>query len=129
MSKKMDSIERGMNPVAVTIINPRKEYWPSPGIEPASSCSQVLYCGFGKTLCRALLTETLGQMHLPLSVNWINVENVVKHHIINRVLFYNRNSLLVLFNSFPKRKILDFSKLKIFADDNFKFDENGWKFS
>ena len=26
-----DSDERGMNPVAMTIINPRKEYWPSRG--------------------------------------------------------------------------------------------------
>ena len=26
-----DSSERGMNPVAMTIINPRKEYWPSQG--------------------------------------------------------------------------------------------------
>ena len=26
-----DSIERGKNPVAMTIINPRKEYWPSRG--------------------------------------------------------------------------------------------------
>ena len=25
----MDSGERGMNPVAMTIINPPKEYWPS----------------------------------------------------------------------------------------------------
>ena len=30
---------------------------------------------------------------------------------------------------FPKRLILDSSKLKEFADDNFKFDENGRKFS
>ena len=30
---------------------------------------------------------------------------------------------------FPKRQILDSSKLKEFADDNFKFDENGSKFS
>ena len=29
--KTMDSGERGMNPVAMTIINPWKEYWPSPG--------------------------------------------------------------------------------------------------
>ena len=29
---------------------------------------------------------------------------------------------------FPKRQILDLSKLKEFADDNFKFDENGRKF-
>ena len=33
------------------------------------------------------------------------------------------------FNSFPKRQILDATKLKEFADDNFKFDENGTKFS
>ena len=30
---------------------------------------------------------------------------------------------------FPKRQILDTSKLKEFADDNFKFDENGREFS
>ena len=30
---------------------------------------------------------------------------------------------------FPKRQILDPSKLKEFADSNFKFDENGRKFS
>ena len=29
----------------------------------------------------------------------------------------------------PKRQILDASKLKEFADDNFSFDENGRKFS
>ena len=31
--------------------------------------------------------------------------------------------------SFPKRQILDSTNLKEFADDNFKFDENGRKFS
>ena len=31
--------------------------------------------------------------------------------------------------SFPKRQILDFTKLKEFADDNFKFAEHGGKFS
>ena len=30
---------------------------------------------------------------------------------------------------FPKRQILDSTKLKEFADDNFKFDENGGKSS
>ena len=30
---------------------------------------------------------------------------------------------------FPKREILDSSKLKEFADDNFKFDENSRKVS
>ena len=33
------------------------------------------------------------------------------------------------FSNFPKRHILDSSKLKEFADNNFKSDENGRKFS
>ena len=33
------------------------------------------------------------------------------------------------FRLFPKRQILDSSKLKEFADDNFKFDENDRKLS
>ena len=32
-------------------------------------------------------------------------------------------------NPFPNDKILDSSKLKDFAEDNFKFDENGITFS
>ena len=35
----------------------------------------------------------------------------------------------ILSYPFPKRQILDPSKLKKSADDNFKFDENGRKFS
>ena len=31
--------------------------------------------------------------------------------------------------TFPKQEILNSSKLKEFADENFKFDENGSKFS
>ena len=34
-----------------------------------------------------------------------------------------------LLQPFPKRQILDSSKLKELADHNFKFDENGRKFS
>ena len=34
-----------------------------------------------------------------------------------------------LFNPLPDDKFLDCSKLKEFADDNFKFDENGRKLS
>ena len=33
------------------------------------------------------------------------------------------------FNTFPKRQILDSSRLREFADDNSKFDENRGKFS
>ena len=36
---------------------------------------------------------------------------------------------VLLFYPFHKRQILDSSKLKEFADDNFKIDENGRKFS
>ena len=36
---------------------------------------------------------------------------------------------LFRFSPFPKRQILDSSKLKEFADGNFKFDENDRKFS
>ena len=36
---------------------------------------------------------------------------------------------LVKIQPFPKRQILDYSKLKDFADDNFGFDENRRKFS
>ena len=35
----------------------------------------------------------------------------------------------IVFNTLPDDKFLDSSKLKKFADDNFKFDENGRKFS
>ena len=34
-----------------------------------------------------------------------------------------------IINSFPNDKILDWFKLKEFADDNFDFDENGGTFS
>ena len=36
----IDSGEKGTNPVAMTIINPRKQNWPE--IELATCCSQVL---------------------------------------------------------------------------------------
>ena len=38
-----------------------------------------------------------------------------------------RGSQLLLYEPFPKRQILDSSKLKVFADDNFKLDENAGK--
>ena len=37
---------------------------------------------------------------------------------------FNTSNCLVKVYPFPKRQILDASKLKAFADDNFKFDEN-----
>ena len=41
--------------------------------------------------------------------------------------FHQTNHHLI--QPFPKRQILDSSKLKGFADDNFKLNENGRKFS
>ena len=45
----MDSSEREMNSIAMTIINPRKEYWPSPGLnqqppvlKPATLLTELL---------------------------------------------------------------------------------------
>ena len=37
-------------------------------------------------------------------------------------------TVLFFLKPFPKRHILDYSKLKEFADDNFIFDKNGRKF-
>ena len=37
-------------------------------------------------------------------------------------------TIILLLKPFPKRQILDSSKLKVFADNNFKFDENGGEF-
>ena len=37
------------------------------------------------------------------------------------------NYRMLVQHCFPKRKILDTSKLKVFANNNFKFDENGKK--
>ena len=41
--KTIDSNERGMNPVSMTIINPGKELWPHQRFKSATSYSQVLY--------------------------------------------------------------------------------------
>ena len=56
--------------------------------------------------------------------------------LLEIILFANLSLELVLFairkqvcKPFPKRQILHSSKLKEFADNNFKFDENGREFS
>ena len=47
------------------------------------------------------------------------------HILVYFILLYES-----MINIFPKRQILDSSKLKEFADDNFsRFEENGGKFS
>ena len=54
---------------------------------------------------------------------------MVSHYLI---LFYHKLTFICPnLNSLPlpKRQVLDSSKLKVFADDNFKFQKNGRKFS
>ena len=41
---------------------------------------------------------------------------------------YKDSSIFMTMLTLPKRQILDPSKLKEFAEDNFRFDENGGKF-
>ena len=49
---------------------------------------------------------------------------------IDKVLFsFLQHLIELLIEPFPKQQILDSFKLKEFADDNFKFDENGRNFS
>ena len=43
VAETMDSDKRGMNTAAMTLINPRKEYWSSAGIEGFLFSSPVLY--------------------------------------------------------------------------------------
>ena len=53
------------------------------------------------------------------------------HNLTSIVMLMKRgfNGLTSKLSSFPKRQILDSSKLKEFADDNFEFNENCGKFS
>ena len=46
----------------------------------------------------------------------------------NQKLLENKTKPWSYDKPFPKRQILHSSKLKVFADDNSKFDENGRKF-
>ena len=56
--------------------------------------------------------------------------STAKKRILVRYGSLTRNKILPMVHClFPKRQILDSSKLKEFADDSFKFDENGRKFS
>ena len=58
------------------------------------------------------------QVKLKLEIIWYGVNEY------NEGQLFHLSCLL-----FPKRQILDSFKLKEFADDNFKFDVNGRKFS
>ena len=59
------------------------------------------------------------------------VANKLHEIFFSKSILQNRNKVTsnLFFNPLQKGKTLDSSKLKEFADDNFKFDNNGRKFS
>ena len=59
---------------------------------------------------------------------WSIFNNNSQNHILS-FLQLSVNVKVHDFYPFPKRQILELSKFKEFADDNFEFDENGGKFS
>ena len=64
-------------------------------------------------------------MFISVGQTVIHPRSVFTHHSQEHFCSFSSK----LFNPLPKRKILDSPKLKVFADDNFKFDENGRKLS
>ena len=67
----MDSGETGMNSVPVTIINSRKEYLAKPGIEPATSCTPVLFATDWATQERQWLSEMRQSLVLQAMINHV----------------------------------------------------------
>ena len=67
-----DSGERGMNPVAMTIINPRKEYWPSRG---SNQRPPILKSA-------TLPTELWGSAH------HVQDQTVISQSVTNAILYY-----------------------------------------
>ena len=57
---------------------------------------------------------------------WEEKGNSVKNTLSPSSTLFSVPHILV--SPYPKGQILDFSEIKEFADDNFKFDENGRKF-
>ena len=55
--------------------------------------------------------------------------NVYRHFFLSFFFKHTRNCYTKCDEPFPKRQILDPSKLEEFTDNNFQFDENGRKFS
>ena len=69
------------------------------------------------------------QCFLPFLRTFHHFHQIWKCHL--QTLSFRKSLKCVIWekgNPFPKWQILDFSKLKEFADDNFEFDQNGRKF-
>ena len=74
--------------------------------------------------CHHPLTDRIDQDQTARKRPWFSLEFILS----DRKIFFLKCQNLHLRNPIPKRQILDSSKIKEFADDNFKFDENGRKF-
>ena len=73
-----DSGERGMNPVAMTIIHPRKEYWPSRGsnqrslvLKLATLPTELWGSALGNRIENASSQKLLG-IHIASTLSWKN---------------------------------------------------------
>ena len=80
-------------------------------------------------ICRLVSLYTHRKIHLwsgkPWRIGAKELRRAVTCHCEYRC---HNGSFSLSLDPFPKRQILDVSKLTKFADDNFKFDENGRKF-
>ena len=117
-----------MNPVAMTIINPRKEFWPSrrsnqqPPILKSATLPTELW-GSAKLKVEVIVLASLRMIPertILVSIFVINT-NPLKTNIEKAIAM--GHFFLTLFT--PKLQILDSSTLNEFANDNLKFDENG----
>ena len=84
----------------------------------------------GLSLGKTLQSPSLVLMKPRIDMNYVNCHRDMTEILlksINRCIWVYKN--LKGEQPFPKWQILDFSQLKEFADDNFKFDENHRKFS
>ena len=104
-------------------------------------------CFFPTMFCAILVNfKQILEIKDLLSARRFSFEESILQHLIksfwlmelfedwHRTIFLQRRGfsgkeVKTVFNPFPHKKILDSSKLKEFAGDNFKFDENGRKFS
>ena len=93
------------------------------------------------TKLKAFADDKLSVTKMIISV-FDRVENIVgkggiactsnfsfSHNVFKRLLSQRCQKVSLCGNGLIRRQILDSSKLKEFADDNFKFDENGRKLS
>ena len=67
--------------------------------------------------------------HPPQLMSYTNeIKNKISLYAFMQSVLDLHVSICTSIQPSPKRQILDFSKLKEFADENFKFDQNGRKF-